>query len=182
MKRLLLFMLLSSLAGNLASAQSYYTKNGKASFFSTTNIENIEAVNNQVVSVLNTSTGEVKFSLAIKGFLFRKALMQEHFNENYMESDKYPKAGFNGTIADISKVNIGKEGTYTVSVSGDLTIHGVTKKITVPGTIQVAKEGVYATSAFKVLLSDYNISVPKVVQGNISKSIEIKIECHYDAK
>ena len=182
MKRFILLSVTVIAFINIASAQNYFTKNGKVSFYSHTNIEDIEAVNNQVVSVLNAGTGEIKFSMVIKGFLFKKALMQEHFNENYMESDKFPKSTFNGTITDLTKLNTSKEGTYTVNVNGDLTIHGVTRKVTIPATIQVNKGGINATTSFKILLSDYNISIPTIVRGNISKNIEIKVECNYDTK
>lgn len=165
-----------------AGAQNFITKNGKISFFSKTDVEDIEAVNNQAVSVINTQTGSVNFSLLVNGFLFKKALMQEHFNENYMESAKYPKATFKGTITDLSKVDFKKDGSYTVSVTGDLFMHNVTNKITVPATIQVKGNTITANSTFKVKLDDYKISVPAVVQNNISKTIELKVDCNYEAR
>jgi len=160
-------------------AQNFFTKNGKISFFSKTSLENIEAVNNQVVSVFNNRNGEMAFSVLINGFLFKKSLMQEHFNENYMESEKYPKAGFKGTVADMGKIDFIKDGTYAVSVTGDLTIHGITNKITVPGTITVKGGNISAETTFKVFPQDYKIVVPKLVENNISKSIEIKVDCNY---
>ncbi|MBC7690022.1 MAG: YceI family protein, partial [Aquabacterium sp.] len=90
MNRIIFLLGVSFAVINTSVAQNYFTKNGMLSFFSKSALENITAVNNQVVSVLNTTTGETKFSMTIKGFKFKKALMQEHFNENYMESDKYP--------------------------------------------------------------------------------------------
>lgn len=179
MKIFLLFAAISFAALNTTQAQVQFTKNGKISFFSKTSMENIEAANNQVVSVLNTSSGSLQFSVQVTGFLFKKALMQEHFNEEYMESDKYPKAIFKGTIADMSKVNFLTDGNYPVSVTGNLTLHNVTNKVTVPGTITVAGGKINATSTFSVLVTDYKIDIPKVVQGNISKSIEIKVDCNY---
>jgi len=181
MKTLFLIAALSITALSTTQAQTYLTKNGKISFFSKTSMENIEAVNNQVVSVLS-KTGSLQFSVQITGFLFKKALMQEHFNEDYMESDKYPKATFKGTITDISKVDFSKDGNYTVSVSGSLTIHGVTNKVTIPGTISISGRKVNATSTFTVLVADYKIDIPKVVQNNISKTIEIKVDCNYQPK
>lgn len=167
---------------NMAHAQNFFTKNGTISFFSKSPLENISAVNNQVVSILNTSTGDIRFSIIIKGFQFKKALMQEHFNENYMESEKFPKATFTGTIADISKVNFTKDGDYSINVSGDMMIHGVTKKISTPAFIAV-KSGKFTSNAtFRILLSDYNISTPKLVENNISKTIEIKVSCNYEPK
>ena len=108
--------------------------------------------------------------------------MQEHFNENYMESATYPKAIFKGTIKDISKLDLTKDGNYAVSVSGDLTMHGVANKVTVPGTIAVKAGKMNATATFNVLLADYKISIPKVVESNISKTIEIKVDCNYEPR
>jgi len=181
--KILTFILITILAGTQAiHAQSYLTKNGKISFFSRTAIENIDAVNNQAVSVINSETGSVAFSVLINGFLFKKALMQEHFNENYMESTKFPKATFNGKMADLTKVNFTKDGTYTVTVAGDLTIHGVTNKVTTPATITVTGKKITAAAVFKVMPADYKISIPKLVENNISKTIEIKIDCKYDPR
>jgi hypothetical protein len=182
MKKLILILIIILTGTQAIHAQSYLTKNGKISFFSKTDIENIDAVNNQVVSVITPSTGSMAFSVLITGFLFKKALMQEHFNENYMESAKYPKATFKGTIADISKVDFKKDGSYNVSVTGDLNIHNVTNKVTVPGVIVVKGGKVSASTTFKVKLADYKISVPKLVEGNISKTIEIKVDCNYDPR
>lgn len=182
MKTYLLIAAISFAALNTTRAQTQFTKNGKISFFSKTSMENIEAVNNQVVSVLDTKSGVIQFSVQVKGFIFKKGMMQEHFNEDYMESDKYPKATFKGTIADISKVNFAKDGNYTVSVSGNLSLHGVTNKVTVPGTIKIAGGKIEATATFNVLVADYKINIPKVVQNNISKTIEIKVDCNYQPK
>lgn len=173
------FLLLST---QMLQAQNYFTKNGKISFFSKTSMENIDAVNNQAVSVVNTKTGDMAFSVLVNGFLFKKALMQEHFNENYMESGKYPKATFKGAVTDISKLNLAKDGSYAVSVTGDLSMHGVTNKVTVPATFVVKNGKLSGNTTFTVKLADYNISVPKVVENNIAKTIEIKVDCNYEPK
>lgn len=180
MKKFLLIAITSFALVNVGHAQNFITKNGKISFFSKTSMENISAVNNQAVSVLNSKNGDLAFSVLVTGFLFKKALMQEHFNEEYMESDKYPKAGFKGNIADISKVNFKKDGSYPVSVSGDLTLHGVTNKVKVPGTITITSGKVAAAATFNILVADYKISISKMVENNISKSIEVKVDCNYD--
>jgi hypothetical protein len=182
MKTLYLILVTSFFLSSTAAAQNYITKNGKISFFSKTDIEDISAVNNQTVSVLTPKTASIAFSVLINGFLFKKALMQEHFNETYMESAKYPKATFKGTITDISKVNFSKDGTYNVTVTGDLNMHNVTNKVTVPAVIQVKAGKISANTLFKVKLDDYKISVPKIVEGNISKTIEIKVDCNYEAR
>ena len=179
MKSFLLIVLISIASMTTTHAQTYIAKNGKISFFSKTSKENIDALNIPVVSVLDSKTGIIQFSVQISGFLFKKALMQEHFNEDYMESGKYPKASFKGTIADLSKVNFTKDGNYAIQVTGNLAVHGVTNKVTVPGTISIAGGKVNAAATFNILVADYKIDIPKMVQNNISKSIEIKLGCNY---
>jgi len=109
-------------------------------------------------------------------------LMEEHFNENYMESDKFPKASFKGKITDLDKVVVTKDGVYNVTVSGDLTMHGVAKKTTAIGNITVKDGKMEANSTFNVTLADYGISIPSVVKDNISKTVEIKVSCRLDNK
>lgn len=163
-------------------AQKSYTKNGNISFFSTSPLENIDAKNNQVMSVLDTQTGSLQFSVIIKAFHFKKSLMEEHFNEDYMESTKYPKAIFKGAFTDLKKIYFAKDGSYNVFVSGDFTLHGVTKKITVPGIITVKNGIPTAASKFTVKLADYDISIPKILKDNISENIIITVACTYDHK
>lgn len=182
MKKILVSAFLLIAVSCTVSAQKYYTKNGNISFFSKTSVEDIKADNNQVMSVLNTQNGELQFSVLIKSFHFEKALMEEHFNENYLESAKYPKSTFKGTIADIAKVNFAADGTYPVSVSGDLTMHGVTKKVTTAGKIIVKAGKITGNAVFSVALADYKIEVPKLVENNISKTIQVTVNCLYDQK
>lgn len=181
MKHLFLIFAICAFS-TIATAQKYYTKNGNISFFSKTSMEDIQADNNQVMSVINTATGDLQFSVLIKSFHFKKALMEEHFNENYMESNKFPKATFKGVIADVSKVSFDKDGSYNVPVNGELTIHGVTKKVTTTGTINVSGGKISATAKFPVKVADYNISIPKVVQNNISETIDVSVNCSFDQK
>ncbi len=137
MKKLTLFIFL--LSGQLLlKAQPLITRNGFISFYSKTPLEDIKAENKQVNAVIDLSTKKIAFVLLMKGFLFENALMQEHFNENYVESDKYPKASFSGSYT--GDVNPVKEGNYPIVVKGDLTIHGITHNIESPATIEV-KEG-----------------------------------------
>lgn len=183
MMKTLTILLATTLAfATVSNGQNFFTKNGMISFFSKSPLENISAINNQAVSVFNAATGDIKFSVIIKGFQFKKALMQEHFNENYMESGKYPKATFSGNIPNIGSVNFKKDGEYKVSVTGDVTIHGVTKKVTAPAVITIKQGHLVCASLFTVLLSDYNISIPKLVENNIAKTIEIKVDCNYEPK
>ena len=182
MKRLFFLAILSIAFSTISNAQNFYTKNGKITFFSKAPVENIDAVNNQVLSILNSKTGEIAYSVLIKGFLFKKALMQEHFNENYMESDRYPKSTFKGNITEISKIDFTKDGNYPVTAKGDLTIHGITKNTSANGSIIIKDGKISATSDFTVLLEDYHIAVPKLLINNISKTIQISVSCNYELK
>jgi polyisoprenoid-binding protein YceI len=182
MKQVVLSFLIVGLCCNNGIAQKYFTKNGSISFFSKTAVEDIKADNNQVMAVINTQTGELQFSLLTKGFHFKKALMEEHFNSDYMESDKFPKSTFKGNITDMSKVDFTKDGTYPVAVSGDLTIHGVTKKVAASSTIKINGGKIAGTSKFMVTVADYGISIPKIYRDNIAKTVEVTVSCNYDQK
>ena len=182
MKNVILFFTLFAFVNKQADAQVYYTKNGNVSFYSKTVLENIDAENNQVISVLNSQTGALQFSLLNNAFHFPKAKMEDDFNEDYMESQKYPRSTFKGTITNLGDVNFTQDGSYPVKVNGDLTIHGVTKNISAPGTITVKDGNVSATSSFKVLVRDYKIQVPSIVSSKIGESIEIKVACNYQKK
>jgi polyisoprenoid-binding protein YceI len=165
-----------------AQAQKFYTKNGNIAFNSKASLETIAATSNQVTAIIVPATGDMQFSVLVKTFHFEKALMEEHFNETYMESDKYPKATFKGKIADLSKVNFTKDGTYAVSVTGDLTMHNVTKKTTTPGTITVKGGKISGSSEFTITLADYKIDIPKVVRNNIAETVKVNVNCSYDQK
>lgn len=166
---------------NLYAQDLQLTRNGQISFFSSTPVEDIKAGNNEVSSVLNTKTGSLQFVVLMKGFQFRKAAMQDHFNgKDYLDSDKFPKSEFKGTVTDISKVNFKKDGTYPVTVEGTLTLHGVSNKVKTPGTITVKAGKVSAVSKFTIKLADYNISVPAIVSSKIAESVEITVNCNYE--
>jgi polyisoprenoid-binding protein YceI len=156
--------------------ERYATRTGHIAFHSETPMENIDADNSKVTCVLDASTGALEFAVLIKAFEFEKALMQEHFNENYMESNTYPKANFKGKMTGASADDLKKAGTYPVTVEGDLTIHGVTKAVKHPGTITVEKDGtVKATSDFIVKPEDHDIKIPGVVRKNIAEEITVKV-------
>lgn len=172
-------MILTALAFFLSlslNAQKYMTKNGYIGFFSTTPIEDIKADNNQVAAILDVSNGELVFQALMKSFKFEKALMEEHFNENYVESEKYPRASFKGKILNPADVNFSKPGVYKVNVSGDLTIHGVTRSITEPGELEVTAAGINAKSKFPVKPEDYNIVIPSVVREKIAREISVTVD------
>lgn len=182
MNKMIVLCMLFAFTKINADAQVYYTKNGNISFFSKTVLENIEAENNQVISVLNVKTGALQFSLLNNAFHFPKAKMEADFNEGYMESNKYPRSTFKGTITNLSEVNFNKDGSYPVKVNGNLTVHGITKNISVPGTIIIKNGNISATSSFKVLVSDYKIKIPSIVSNKIGESIEVKVACNYQKK
>ncbi len=179
MKRLIGLSLLTMLTFSV-SAQRYMTKNGFISFFSHTPMEDIKAENNQVAGVIDTSNGEMVFQVLIKSFHFERALMEEHFNENYMESDKYPKAIFKGKITDLKSVDFEKNAEYEVVVEGDISIHDVTKKIAVKGTIEVVTGGLKANTKFIIAPEDFNIKIPAVVRENIAKTVEVTVVMKFD--
>lgn len=158
----------------------YFTKTGKIEFYSKAPMEDIEAKNKTVAAILDTKTGALQFSVLMKGFEFPKALMQEHFNENYIESDKYPRGEFKGTITNNSAIDYTKEGTYTAKVKGQLTIHGVTKNIETTGTLKVDGGKIDATSVFNILLSDYKIKIPSVVKEKLSNNIKVSVDCQLE--
>lgn len=166
--------------GNIVQAQKFMTKNGNISFFSSMSMENIEAHNKQVNSAIDSKTGDFVVKVLIKSFEFEKALMQEHFNENYMESDKFPNATLSGKIKNIAEVDFTKEGTYPADVEGKLTIHGVTKDVTEKGTLTVKGGKVNAVSTFNVTLADYGIEIPNTVVNNISKTIQVKVDLNLE--
>ena len=181
MKTLILsFVCLIGLS-NATTAQTYTTKNASITFFSKTTMEDIKGTNNQVMSVLR-GDGKIQFSMAIKGFHFEKALMEEHFNENYLEAEKFPTAKFNGNITNITAVNFKKDGVYNVTVSGDMTIHGVTKPATANGTLTIKDGKLSANSKFIVKLADYNVTVPSLVKDVVKQNQEVTVSCNYDLK
>lgn len=180
MKRIVLSFAIILMATLGINAQKFFTKTGKIDFVSNAPMEKIEATNNAVTCVLDTETGKMQFAVLIKAFKFEKALMQEHFNENYMESSKFPKATFSGTIDNISTVNFEQDGEYPVNVSGTLTIHGVTNEVTTPGAITISKGQVNAVATFSVLVADYDIKIPKVVRENIAKEVEISVDTNLE--
>ena len=181
MKIKLLFVFSLIFFSFITSAQvRFYTKNAKINFYSETPLEDIEANNNSSVSVLDTQNGSLQFWLLVKGFEFKNEEMQEHFNEDYMESDKFPKAEFKGTLINNSSVNYKKPGTYNVQVKGLLTIRGVTKEVQSNGTLKVNNDNIKANSTFTIALADYGIKIPKLMNDKIAKTIKISVDAKLD--
>ncbi len=160
-----------------------FTKNGNVKFDATSpsSPETVAASNDKATSVIDLGTGAIQFAVLMKAFLFEKALMQEHFNENYVESDKFPKSDFKGEIVNIKEVNLEKDGTYPVKVKGKLTMHGVTKEVSADGTVTVKdKLIVGAKSEFVVQLADFNIAVPSIVKDKLNKEAHISVDMNYE--
>lgn len=178
-KIFILLLLVFSFHHVSIQAQKYMTRNGYIGFFSHTPLEDIKADNNQVASILDAGTGEIAFQVLIRSFIFPKALMQEHFNENYMESDKFPRSVFSGKITDYQKIDFTKNGIREITVEGDLTIRDVTKRISVKGTLETGQGKIKASSKFNVSPEDFNIKIPAVVRNNIAKSIEVTVQMNY---
>jgi polyisoprenoid-binding protein YceI len=179
MKKALVLFLAVSFAVAL-NAQKFFTRDGQVNFLSEAPLEKIEAKNSKATSVLDTETGKLEFAVLIKAFQFEKALMQEHFNENYLESSKYPKATFKGAIVDNTAVNYGKDGSYPVTVKGEMTIHGVAQPLAAPGVITVKDGKISAESEFSVQVADYKIEIPAVVRDNIAKEVKISVRTAYE--
>lgn len=179
MKKLVIVLTTTLVSIISFSQERVFTRNASISFFSKSSVENIEAHNKNAVTVLDKTTGQVEFSVLMKGFEFEKALMQEHFNENYVESDKFPKAVFKGKISDPVKVDFTKDGEYKTMTTGNLSIHGETKEVIVPVILIITNGIISATSEFFIALSDYKISIPSLVKDNIAKNLKITVTSRY---
>ncbi len=180
MKQIFLSLLLITFMVSGVQAQKYITKTGHIRFFSTTPMEDIEAHNRQVNAALDAQTGELVFKAMMKSFQFEKALMQEHFNENYVESDKFPNSTFKGKIVNIKDVDFARDGKYEVTIEGDLTIKDATNKIKEKGTLEINGNKVIGLSTFNILIADYNIKIPAAVANNIAKSIRIDVDVNME--
>lgn len=155
------------------SAALYSWQSGKISFFSEAPLENIEAYTESYAAVINPATRKFAFSVQISSFQFEKSLMQEHFNENYMESEKYPKGTFTGQINE--DVNLLENGKHEVTVTGKLNIHGVEKERTIKANIEVKDKSLTLDSKFQVKLEDHDIEIPKLVIQNIAEVIDVTV-------
>lgn len=160
----------------MVSGQKYFTKTGHVSFYSDTPLEKIEAQNKSSNCVLDLATGKLEFAVLIKGFQFEKALMQEHFNENYLESTKFPKAIFKGTISNIKEVQFLKDGKYKGNFEGKITIHGVTKSVDNVVNFRVSGGKITADTDFNLTVGDFDISIPSLVSDKVAKTAKVTIQ------
>ena len=169
-------ILLLGLISFFAQAQKFTTSNSTFVFYSEAAIEDIKAENKEVVSLFNVGTGDIAFSVRIDRFQFDKSLMQKHFNEKYMNSEKYPKATFSGKIEGYDKA---AGGSQEVRAVGKLTIHAVTQTVTIPGTISVNDLKLNMKSKFLVKLADYKVDIPQLMWQNIAEQVEVTLDLTY---
>jgi polyisoprenoid-binding protein YceI len=160
-------------------SQKYFTKTGKINLDATSNasLERIEAVNRSATCVIDARSGNIQFAVLMKGFEFERALMQEHFNENYVESEKFPKAEFRGIISNNTDINYAKDGTYPAKVKGQLSLHGEIKEVITEGKLIIQNGKINALADFVIALKDYNISIPGLVADKVSKTAKISVAC-----
>jgi len=174
-----LLMLLVGINVTTTTAQSkYFTRTGTVIFDAEgklDDVEEIKAKNTMATCVLDAESGQMEWAVSMNKFDFASSLMQKHFNENYVESEKYPKATFKGKINDVNKVNFAKDGTYPVTVLGTMNLHGVTKEISAKGVVTVEKGKILVSSSIELMLKDYKIDIPTVVFVKIAESAKVSI-------
>jgi len=180
MKHIKLFIILC-FAINANSQNIYKSTDGTVSFFSKTPVENIDAENKTLTSLLNIKTGEIAFLVTNNGFKFDKPLMEEHFNENYIESDKYKVSSFKGKITG-ELLDYTKDGTYKVKAKGTLDMHGIEKEREIDGTITVKDGKISISCEFDILLKDHKIKIPKIVTEKIAESVLVKVNINLAQK
>ena len=155
-------------------AQQYYTNKGKVSFFSEAPIENISAINEDVSAIVDSQTGGFAFRLKIEDFTFPNSLMQEHFNESYLESEKYPLSTFTGVIDNFSDLDLSTK--QNLVVNGSLSMHGITKDTQMQATAQMIQDELHISSTFDVVLDDYAIDIPKIMMYKIAEVIQVVVD------
>ncbi len=172
-------LLLLAFAPRGAKSQVYQSYNSETSFFSEAPLENITAINKDGASVINGESGDLVFVIPIRGFRFRKSLMEEHFNENYLESDRYPTAVFKGRILGFDP---SRPGIQTVQAEGTLQIHGIDRQVQARGTVENTDGELVLRSTFEVALKDYDIAIPRLVIKNIAEVVEVSLVFYYKPK
>lgn len=170
----LLFPILFLMCSLQVSAQKYFSRNTHTEFLSTTPVEVINGKNDQVSALFDEVSGNIAFQVPIRGFKFKQALLEEHFNENYMESVTYPKSTYAGTISNWS-LDLKDGEVHDVVSTGELTIHGVTLEKSANGTIQFSDGDWILNASFQVNPEDYEIEIPKIVRDKISNNLEITV-------
>ena len=181
LKKITFTLLIAFLTVSSVQAQKFATRSGTIYFKSNGTIDDgVEATNEQVGVVLDASTGAVAFQVLIKSFHFEKALMEEHFNENYLESDEFPKSIFKGSINDYDASQLDADGEYEVTIEGELTLHGITQKVSQPGSLVKKGDQVMMKTHMMIALDDYGIEIPSVVREKIAEVIDVDINVTLD--
>ena len=176
MRKIVIAFFILLLFGMDVQAQKYITKTGYAYFKSHTDAIDIDGSNNKVAAILDLSNGDFVAIVLIKAFYLPLATADKHFNETYMESDKFPKATFNGRVLEISKLDLSKDGEYPVTVEGTLSIHGQSQKVTQTGTIKAEKGALVSSSNFRVNIDDFAIKVPNDVKDRVANVVDVNVE------
>lgn len=177
-KIITLIFILTNCIGFSQSQKQIIAKQGQVSFFSYTSVENIEAINNQAQSIVNLADGEIAVRMLLRAFVFKKALMEEHFNESYVESDIYPKVILEGKILDFD-ASLTDE-VQTKLIKGKMSLHGVTRDVEIKVDINNTGGNYIFTGEFEAGVKDYNIKVPPLLAGNIAKTIKVKFRFEYE--
>ena len=176
----LVILYLFLLIGFSATAQNvFFTRTGHIYFISHTEAIDIDANNYQVASFLDIATGKIQCAVLIKSFEFNLATAKEHFNENYMESEKYPKATFKGEIVNMEDISLEKPGVYSIVVRGEIVIRGITKNIDVLAELTIKNNEIIARSEFVLEIADFKITVPKLVEQRVAKKIAVTVNMVY---
>ncbi|POY36933.1 YceI family protein [Solitalea longa] len=154
------------------------SRNAIMSFFSSAPIEDIKAESKTGYSILDVQANTIYFKVDMRTFKFRKGLMQEHFNENYMETDKYPYAEFKGKIKE--PVDFSKDGTYDITVTGDLLLHNVKQNYSTKAVLTIKNGNISGSSNFPVKLEDHNIKIPTLLIKNIAEVVQVTVNVTYE--
>jgi len=180
MKKIIIILNLLLISQALFAQKLIISKNAPVTFFSSTILEDIEGKSAEGNSVLDLSTRNILFRVRNSSFQFKKKLMQEHFNENYIESEKYPYSTFKGKI--VENIDLSKEGTFQVNIQGNLDIHGISKPYQTKATLVIHNGSIDAKTVFKVKVADHQIKVPSLVFKNIAEYVEVRISALYQPK
>ena len=172
-----LLLLIVFISIKISAQTVFINDSSNVTFYSYAILEDIKATSNQMNSILNTVTGEIAFMIPMRSFRFAKALMQEHFNEKYIESEKFPHATFKGNIKE--KIDLSKEGTYQLTATGKITIHGKEIEITENGVMEIKNQKITLTTEFHCALGDFNITKPQIMFNNIADTIDVKMKVSY---
>jgi len=176
----IVYLFFTSIMFSSMYAQIYMAKSGEISFFSKASLEDIDAKNSNARPAMDTKSGKITVRASMKAFKFKSGLMEEHFNENYVESEKYPHAIFEGKIKDNDKIDYTKDGDYNVVCDGKMTLHGETKDVSAPGKLSIKGNKILIDSKFKLKLADYKIEIPAQRLANIAETVEVTVKAEME--